>query len=401
MRKSLGRAERTTDHFCMLATSSLCQKTKVSMIDTPATPALPSIEHVHLPAYWQDIPAVLVVTAIVVGLLLAVALVWLLQRLVVRKGPEVLRVLVSLGRSIKTALGGNVYVGRVARRYPAGSRFLVRRVDRSRFYGLALTLLVLAFAYVLALFAGIIEDVVTADSIVALDHAMAQLIAAYREPWVVAVFLWITSLGEPRVVGAVLVVACLVLWLTKRKYAIAGLLASSFGAGVFVTLGKLAFQRSRPVAAVLLEPSFSFPSGHATIAVAFYGFLGYVLIRSSTQWKQRVNLLFATATLVLAIGLSRIGLGVHYLSDVWAGYLLGALWLIVGITLSEWLSASGRIVWDGATTPCRRAAVFGLILAAIVGFIAYASTRSLPPSHGAGDDVAGFFAPAAHNQART
>ena len=371
------------------------------MIDTLATPALPSIEPFHLPACWEGFPAALVITALVLGLLLVVGLVWLLQRLVVRKGPEVLRVLVSLGRSIKTALGGNVYVGRVARRYPAGSRFLVRRVDRSRFYGLALTLLVLAFAYVLALFAGIVEDVVTADSIVALDHAMAQLIAAFREPWVVSVFLWITSLGEPRVVGAVLVVACLVLWLTKRKYAIAGLLASSFGAGVFVTLGKLAFQRSRPVAAVLLEPSYSFPSGHATIAVAFYGFLGYVLIRCAAHRKLRVTLLFATGVLVLAMGLSRIGLGVHYLSDVWAGYLLGALWLIVGITLCEWLSASGRIRWDGATTPRRRAVVFGLILAAIVGVIAYASTRSLPPSLGAGEHVAGFLAPAAHNQART
>ena len=223
-----------------------------------------------------------------------------------------------------------------------------------------------------------IEEVVSLDSIVVLDHAVAQFIAAFREPRLLPALLWITSLGMPRVVGALLVVACLVLWLTQRKYAIAGLLASSLGAAVFVTLGKLAFQRPRPLEAVLIEASYSFPSGHATIAVAFYGFLGYVLIRCTAPRKLRVTLLFATSVLVLAIGLSRVGLGVHYLSDVLAGYLLGALCLLVGITLNEWLSASERIVWDGAITARRRAVAFALVLAAIVGVLVHASTRSLP-----------------------
>lgn len=348
------------------------------MIDTLATSILPPIEYFQQPAYWQEIPAVLLVTALVVGLLLAAGLVWLLQRFIVRNGHDALRALVSLGRSIKLVLGGNVYLRRVARRYPTGSRFLVGRVDRSHFYGLALTLLVLAFAYVLALFAGIVEDVVTSDSIVALDHATAQMIAAWRGPRLVSVLIWITSLAEPRVINALLVVTCLVLWLTQRQYAIAGLLASSAASGTFSTLGKLAFQRARPLEAVLLESSYAFPSGHATIAVAFYGFLGYLLIRSTARWKLRVRVFFATGVLVLLIGLSRIGLGVHYLSDVWAGYLLGTLCLIVGITLTEWLSASGRIVWAGVITPRRRAVVFALVLAATAGLVAYASTRSLP-----------------------
>ncbi len=313
-----------------------------------------------------------------VVMLFALGLLWLFQRFAVRKGHEVLRMFVSLGRSIKLALGRNRSLQRLARQHPAGSRFLANRVDRSHFCGLPLTLLVLAFAYVLALFAGVVEDVVTSDTIVALDHATAQMIAAVRAPSVVSTLLWITTLGEPRVVSAVLVVACLVIWLTNRQYAIAGLLASSLGSATFSTLGKLAFQRPRPIEAILLESSYSFPSGHASIAVAFYGFLGYLLIRSACRWTLRVNVFFATATLIFLIGLSRIGLGVHYLSDVWAGHLLGALWLIVGISVTEWLSASGRIVWGAAITRRRKALAFGLVAAALVGFIAYASTRSLP-----------------------
>ena len=241
-----------------------------------------------------------------------------------------------------------------------------------------LTVLILAFVYVLALFAGTVEDVVTADPIVALDHAVAQLIAAFRTPRVVSLFLWITTLGEPPVVSAVLVMTSLMVLLTKRKNMIVGLLASSLGAASFSMLGKLTFQRPRPIEAVLLESSYSFPSGHATIAVAFYGFLGYLLIRSATRWKYRANVFFAAGTLVLLIGLSRIVLGVHYLSDVWAGFLVGALWLIVGISLTEWLSASGRIVWRSPGDQRHSAAGIGLVVGAVIGFIGYASSRTLP-----------------------
>lgn len=231
---------------------------------------------------------------------------------IVRRGREVWRVAVSLGRSIGEALGRNPYVRRWVRRHPGSIRFLAERVDRSHFQGLPLTVLALTFAYGLALFAGIVEDVLTSDPVVAVDHASAQLIAAFRAPAVIPPFLWITNLGAPPLVGALLVVACLLLWLVNRRFAVAGLLMSTLGASVFLTLGKLTFQRPRPIEAVTLESSYSFPSGHATLSVAFYGFLGYLLIRSAARWNVRVKLFFATGGFVLLIGLSRIALGVHY-----------------------------------------------------------------------------------------
>ena len=312
----------------------------------------------------------------IVVMLLAWVLLWLLQRFVVHQGRAVLQIAVSLTRSILLALGRNLYVRRLARRHPCGVRFLADRVDRSRFYGLPLTVLILAFASVMALFVGIVEDVITSDPIVALDHATAQLIAAYRDPTVIAVFVWITRLGALPVVGVLLVVMCVLAWLANRKYAIAGLLTSSLGASLFSMLGKLAFQRSRPVEAALLESSYSFPSGHATTAVAFYGFLGYVLIRSATQWKMQVKLFFAAGGFIFLIGLSRIVLGVHYLSDVWAGYLIGTLWLVVGISLTEWLSAGGRIGWDALSNRRRSVAAIGLMAVATAEGLGYAFTRA-------------------------
>jgi len=83
---------------------------------------------------------------------------------------------------------------RTSRQHP-----LPHGTDRSHhFQGLPLTVLALAFTYVLALFAGIVEDVVTSDPIVAIDHATSQLVAAFRVPEIIPPFVWITDLASRR-----------------------------------------------------------------------------------------------------------------------------------------------------------------------------------------------------------
>jgi undecaprenyl-diphosphatase len=86
------------------------------------------------------------------------------------------------------------------------------------------------------------------------------------------------------------------------------------------------------------ETNFSFPSGHSTTAMVLFGMISYFLIRNSTSRRQRILFLLLGLTIILLVGFSRIYLGVHFLSDVLGGYLLGATWLILGITVIEWLS---------------------------------------------------------------
>ncbi len=323
-------------------------------------------QSLNLARVWMSRAGMALVVVLLFWLLL-----WLVQRAVLRHGREFMLLFVSLARSIAAAIRSNPFVRRLLRRYPGTVAFLKARTDRSRFSGLPLTLLVMAFVYVLALFAGIVEDLVTSDPIIAVDHATAQLVAAFRAPGVITPFLWITGLGVSLVVGPLLAITGLILWLLRRQWLLLPLLASSLGATAFSALGKLAFHRPRPAEAVLLESSSSFPSGHATIAVAFYGFVGYLLIRSARQWKTRVNLFFLTCILILLIGLSRIVLGVHYLSDVWAGYLVGTLWLIIGISMSEWLTAKGRIDWHSRVGPGRRRLALGLGIGALAWYLAF------------------------------
>lgn len=215
-------------------------------------------------------------------------------------------------------------------------KFIKRRLDWKKFSGLLATALFFAFIYLFFLLAGIIEDVLTNDVIVSVDAHMTNLVAFFRSPELTNFFLGVTLLGKWYIVLVFTFVAVVLLWLWKKRAYILPLLLTLTGSEIFTGLGKIILQRPRPALAVYIEHSFSFPSGHATLAVAFYGFLTYVLVRNVKLWKTKFWLFLSGGIVVLLIGFSRLYLGVHYVSDVWGGYLVGAVWLVIGISLSEW-----------------------------------------------------------------
>jgi membrane protein DedA with SNARE-associated domain/membrane-associated phospholipid phosphatase len=308
------------------------------------------------------------------AVLLAWLLLWYVKRILIRQGPQIWLLLVSLSRSVRSALAANPYLKKYRRRHPRAAAFVAARLDRSRFNGLPLTLLALTLGYVAILFGGIIEDFLTTDPIVAVDQAVAQLVARFRPHELIPVFTWITALGIAKVVAPLLLLAVGGVWFTRGRWAATSLLVSVGGTALFNSLGKLAFHRPRPVEAILLENSYSFPSGHAAIAVGFYGFLGYLLIRSAHHWKTRVNLLLLSIVMALLIGLSRIVLGVHYLSDVWAGYLVGAGWLIIGIAVSEWATVNRSIDWHRPVGLHLRRKAWVLTSVAVLWYLGYTIT---------------------------
>lgn len=306
-------------------------------------------------------------------LILSLFLLWF-KRFIFRQGQQWLNFTASLWHSVKMALSTNPEVGRLVQNHPKLFAFLANRLDRKDFYGLPLTLLSLAFIYILLLFAGIVEDLLTSDPIIAIDHSLLQIITTLRTPEIVQFFIWITELGVWQTVIPCSLVVTIILALSHRRRLITGMFTSMIGSIVFTGLGKLAFHRPRPVEAVLVEHSYSFPSGHATIAVACYGFLGYLLVRNSRSWKARVNWFFASLLLMLLIGISRIILGVHYLSDVWAGYLVGSRWLIIGISLNEWLTARNKANFHIAIVePARKMLVISLIVFIFIGYGTFAA----------------------------
>ncbi|MGM9878895.1 MAG: phosphatase PAP2 family protein [Bacilli bacterium] len=108
------------------------------------------------------------------------------------------------------------------------------------------------------------------------------------------------------------------------------LLASAFLNNVLL---KLIFRRERPLDMLVQEHGYSFPSGHSFVAVAFYGFLIYLIINSN--WSKNIKAILSSILigLILMIGISRIYLGVHYPTDVTAGFIGGVIYLIIFIEI--------------------------------------------------------------------
>jgi undecaprenyl-diphosphatase len=300
----------------------------------------------------------------------------LVRRAIVRHGSLVIDVAQSLAHSVGQAVAGNPKVVKLVSRHEKFFSFLRRRLARDHFTGMPLTLLSTAFLYLLALFGGVVEDLITGDPIVAADMHISSLVAVFRSPALVHFFLWVTMLGKWQVVLIFSFTLLAVLYLLREKPLIPSFLAVLLGSTTFTWLGKIAFHRPRPELAVYIEPSFSFPSGHSVIAVSLYGFIAFVLVRRTKVWKRKVNYVMAAFVLALLIGFSRIYLGVHYLSDVWGGFLLGSLWLVIGITLSFYFKLTMDDV-HGEPLPHSRLAVPALAAMAVVSWIGI-SAVSLP-----------------------
>jgi membrane-associated phospholipid phosphatase len=147
------------------------------------------------------------------------------------------------------------------------------------------------------------------------------------------VMLGLTQIGNPSFIVSVVVGSLAWLW-WKQKRTEAQLFAiASLGALILNVGLKLFFAKPRPNLGtyLLTEKSFSFPSGHALGSMVIYGFLAYLL---ASHFPKFSLLIYAAAVgLIAAIGFSRLYLGVHWPTDVLAGYAVGFLWLMTCITL--------------------------------------------------------------------
>jgi undecaprenyl-diphosphatase len=297
-------------------------------------------------------------------LLLALGAFWL-KRFLEKRGKALVEFAGSLLAEIGAAVAADPRVRRLVEKHPAFFAFVGKRLDGKKFSGLPLTLLGIVFLYALLLLAGVIEDVLSLDPIVALDSRIENLLYVFRDPAVVKFLLWVTLLASTRIVLCVALLLVAVFLLRKQREFVLPLIVAVAGSSMFNFMGKIAIHRQRPSGiGVYTETSFSFPSGHSAVAVALYGFAAYYLWRRAATWGKRLNIIFACILLIAAIGFSRLYLGVHYLSDVLGGYLLGVLWLIIGICAAELRVPGKRLhVAQGPSPTAEKLATAGLLLA--------------------------------------
>ncbi len=153
------------------------------------------------------------------------------------------------------------------------------------------------------------------------------------------IMLFITFLGKHQfLIPANLILIFYFLLVTKQNWFSIRVITIAISSLVLMLLLKQLFQRKRPLSPLLkAAKGLSFPSGHAIMAVTFYGLLIYILQHAiESSWlRSLVSILLIV--LILLIGFSRIYLRVHYASDVLGGFIIGLLWLIISLAIIKWL----------------------------------------------------------------
>lgn len=183
---------------------------------------------------------------------------------------------------------------------------------------------------------GLLARALAGGTTTAFDEAAVAWARANNAPWLDWLALAGAGLGSGLATWIVLGVGTIVLWLTRRRLSVLLLWISLLGGRLLSAELKAIFDRPRPAPRDWDLQAFgrpigfpdnpSFPSGHAVTSVIVFGTLAYLIVRLEPTIRMRRWTIAIATFLILLIGLSRVYLGVHYPTDVLAGYLAGFVW---------------------------------------------------------------------------
>jgi undecaprenyl-diphosphatase len=203
--------------------------------------------------------------------------------------------------------------------------------------------LLLGLAVVVAVAVGfteVLDDVLEGDGITWIDKPTSRWLAAHRDLWLTTVLRAVTIGGDPRFLAALAFPVSLVAgWRCRSWRPVALALAAGAGIALMLFTAKALVGRERPPLpyAAVAADGYSFPSGHATGTAAILVLSAWILTRwLIAPWAGRVIVWAVAIGAALVIGYSRIYLGVHYVSDVLAGWLLGLAWAGVVMLVGTW-----------------------------------------------------------------
>jgi undecaprenyl-diphosphatase len=221
-----------------------------------------------------------------------------------------------------------------------------RRLDPDARYGLRVTLFAIAFLLVAIPFGLLLDQVKHHGTLVRLDTSAAN----HLHNWVRGSHTVVTSLevltffGSPVWFYVLVIPAAIWVWRRGHPRLAIFLVVTTLGGGLLDTVVKEVVNRARPslVNPVATAHGKSFPSGHAMSSTFTYGALLLVFLPAVAR-RYRPAIVAGAALLVAAICFSRLALGVHYISDVLGGVVLGLAWLVASTAaFSIWRVQRGR-----------------------------------------------------------
>jgi undecaprenyl-diphosphatase len=164
-------------------------------------------------------------------------------------------------------------------------------------------------------------------------------------PWLPEMMRDISALGSTFVLGIILLAVTAYLLLVRKRAAAWLMLGAVLSGVVSNNLLKLSFARPRPdlVTPAVRVFTASFPSGHATMSAITYLTVGALLARTHSELSVRIFFMTLAGLLTVLVGVSRVYLGVHYPTDVLAGWCIGTAWAMGCWVLMTWLQRRGKV----------------------------------------------------------
>ena len=183
------------------------------------------------------------------------------------------------------------------------------------------------------------------QAILMLFRNPADLTTTIGPPWVHEMVRDVTALGSFALLGLIVLAVCSYLVLARMRAEALLIIGSVLGGTVLSTVLKMGYDRPRPdLVSMSHQFTASFPSGHAMLSAVTFLTLGAVLARLAPTRPLRIFAIAAALVITLLIGLGRIYMGVHFPSDVLAGWCLGAAWALFCSTIAARLQRQGSIV---------------------------------------------------------
>lgn len=187
------------------------------------------------------------------------------------------------------------------------------------------------------LFVGLTLLVVRSDTPGAIDLAVSGWFQSHRSGVGDAIFITLALIGSPAAIGLLGAGVGLVLLWHRRWQLAAVWVRTLVGCGVVNLAVKAVLQRQRPPhdPSLLFRVSWSYPSGHVMGSVVGFGMLAWLLIHTTRGQERRGPIVDAVIAVIFLVALSRLYLGVHYLSDVLGAISAGVAWLALMIAVAE------------------------------------------------------------------
>lgn len=167
------------------------------------------------------------------------------------------------------------------------------------------------------------------------DTAVTSWVQSSINPELTKLMKIITSFGSSRIILTGIAILGVIMVFKKQKWKALFLIFFVGIGGLVNLLLKWIFKRQRPTAYRLIgERGYSFPSGHSMVSLIFYGMIVCLFV-SNTGWVLKTISSLLIFSLVMLIGISRVYLGVHYPSDILAGFTAGEILLTIGFIIYE------------------------------------------------------------------